>query len=230
MVRALIIEHDPLSTPERVGSFLEAGGWDLDHFVVVHDLDDPEIVRGFPDENGHDLVVLMGAPWSVYDPRCQGWVKPELDFLRMHMDRGTPVLGICFGAQAMSAALGSAVTPSAKPEYGWSDVESTTPEIATGPWFQFHHDSFTLPAGATPLASNESGLQAFTRGRALGVQFHPEMSSALLASWCAVGGATELVDAGIDPDRLVEESRARSEESQPALERMLDWFLEDIAG
>jgi hypothetical protein len=57
------------------------------------------------------------------------------------------------------------------------------------------------------------------------------MSGELLASWCQIeSGAEELISAGHDPGRLIEESRAKALESQPALEQMLDWFLEEIAG
>ena len=78
---------------------------------------------------------------------------------------------------------------------------------------------------------NESGVQSFRTGRGLAVQFHPEMSGELLASWCREeGGAQELIAAGRDPDELIDESRYREVESQPALERMLDWFLDEVAG
>jgi GMP synthase-like glutamine amidotransferase len=229
-VRALVIEHDPLSTPERVGEHLEKRGATLEPFVVVEDINDPEITATFAENGRHDLVVLMGAPWSVYDVKCQGWVKPELEFIRRQIAADIPVLGICFGAQAMSAALGGQVSRSTRPEYGWGTIESLVDEIAHGPWFQFHHDEFTLPGGAVELARNESGIQAFRKGRSLAVQFHPEMTADLIASWCEAGGNRELVVAGVDPDQVIEESHRRAMESQPALERMLDWFLHDIAG
>jgi GMP synthase-like glutamine amidotransferase len=60
-----------------------------------------------------------GSPWSVYDPRIAG-CRPELDLIRGHMDRGAPMLSICFGAQALSAAMGGRVTMSTLPEYGWA--------------------------------------------------------------------------------------------------------------
>jgi GMP synthase-like glutamine amidotransferase len=229
-VRTLVVEHDPLSTPERVGAHLEKRGATLVPFVVVEDIRDPAVTATFPDDP-YDLVVLMGSPWSVYEDRLEGWLAPELDFIRSRLRAGVPMLGICFGAQAMSAALGGSVSHAARPEYGWTDVGSVTEQMANGPWFQFHHDEFTVPEGATELARNASGVQSFRSGRGLAVQFHPEMSGDLLASWCRVeGGAEELVDAGQDPDRLIEESRYREVESQPGLERLLDWFLDDVAG
>jgi GMP synthase-like glutamine amidotransferase len=228
-VRALVIEHDPLSTPERVGEHLERRGFTLDLFVVVRDVRDPEVTARFP-EAGHDLVVLMGSPWSVYDPRMRGWVEPELQFIRGLAAADAPMLGICFGAQAMSAALGGSVRPSDRPEYGWGQIGSKVGEIADGPWFQFHRDEIFRPAGADELARNGSGTQVFRVGRSLGVQFHPEMTEGLIASWCRAGADEPLIAAGLDPDWVVEESRHRAVESQPALEAMLDWFLEDAAG
>lgn len=227
-VRALVVEHDSLSTPERVGGHLEQRGVALEPFVVVHDLDDPEVSATFPEVDSHDLVVLMGAPWSVYDPRVQGWVRPEVAFVRRHLDRGTPILGICFGAQIMATSLGARVMDSPRPEYGWAPIESSTAAISAGPWFQYHHDEFTLPEGANSLARTESGLQAFSYLRSLAVQFHPEVTAPLIASWCAVGGDKKLIEAGIQPAGLIEETAIRTEDSQPALESMLDWWLDGM--
>jgi hypothetical protein len=56
------------------------------------------------------------------------------------------------------------------------------------------------------------------------------MTAGLIASWREVDGAAEMVDAGIDPDLVIEESRLLEQTTQPALERMLDWFLDEIAG
>lgn len=227
-MRALIIEHDRLSTPERVGDHLETRGVSLEPFVVVEDIDDPEVTVAFPDRDDYDLVVLMGAPWSVYDPGLQGWVRPEIEFVRHHLARGTPILGICFGAQIMSTCLGGTVSPSLRPEYGWGTIEPNEPAIAPGPWFQYHGDEFTLPEGATPLAYNDSGPQAFSFGRSLAVQFHPEVTAPLLESWCAVGGDRKLIESGIDPESLIEETSRLAGVSQPALERLIDWWLDDI--
>lgn len=227
-MRAIIIEHDRLSTPERVGDHLESIGVQLEPFVVVEDIADPEVTVSFPDGDGYDLVVLMGAPWSAYDPRLQGWVRPEVEFVRNHLDRGTPILGICFGAQIMSICLGGTVGPASRPEYGWVTIEADVPGVAPGPWFQYHEDEFTLPEGATRLAYNDSGIQAFSFGSSLGVQFHPEVTPPLLESWFSVGGDRKLIKAGIDPEELIEETSRLAPASQPALEQLIGWWLDEI--
>lgn len=226
-MKALVVEHDNLSRPERVGDHLERRGFTLDCRVVVEDIDDPEVTATFPDGD-YDIVVLMGAPWSVYDPRLRGWLDPETDLIRRHLARRTPILGICFGAQAVSAAAGGSVTRATRPEYGWHDIRSSVAGISDGPWFQFHHDELTLPDGAVGHAESPSGVQAYQLDRSLCVQFHPEVTPGLVASWCAAGGARELVEAGLDPDRVIEETRVETPGSQHDLEAMLDWWLEGM--
>ena len=88
-MRTLVVEHDPLSTPERVGAHLEKRGATLEPFVVVEDIADPAVTATFP-EDPYDLVVLMGSPWSVYEDRVQGWVGPELDFVRSGWPPASP--------------------------------------------------------------------------------------------------------------------------------------------
>jgi GMP synthase-like glutamine amidotransferase len=213
-----------------VGAHLEKRGARLESLVVVEDIDDPSVGNAFPDD-GFDLVVLMGSPWSVYEDRVQGWLQPELSFILNRLEAGRPLLGICFGAQAMSAAMGGAVRRTARPEYGWTSISSDIEQIANGPWFQFHHDEFTLPAQAVELARNDSGIQVFRTGRSLATQFHPEMTGDLLASWCELeDGAEELIRMGRDPAQMIEESRVKEVESQPALEQMLDWYLDEVVG
>src|SRR5690606_9283751 len=106
VMRALVISHDPSEVAGRVGLRLEQHGYRLDVFTVCDDADDPVSHRPFPGPDRYDLVVAMGAPWSVYDTATIGtWIGRERDFVRAVHDRGVPYLGICFGAQVLAAAL-----------------------------------------------------------------------------------------------------------------------------
>ncbi|HEX5446092.1 MAG TPA: hypothetical protein VFW87_19855, partial [Pirellulales bacterium] len=52
--------------------------------------------------------------------------------------------------------------------------------------FQWHGDTFDLPAGAARLARGTTcENQAFRHGAAYGLQFHPEMTAEMVESWLA---------------------------------------------
>jgi GMP synthase-like glutamine amidotransferase len=91
------------------------------------------------------------------------------------------VVGICFGGQALAAALGATVGRAPDTEIGWIDVEGK--DGYGGRWFTWHEDVFDLPPGATELARAASGLQAFAIGASVGLQFHPEVTPAIVEDW-----------------------------------------------
>lgn len=142
--------------------------------------------------------------------------------------RDLPVFGICFGAELIAHALGGSVRRSEIPEVGWYTIESDVPEIATGPWMEWHSDVFTVPPGAVELARSPIGPQAFTIGRTLAVQFHPEAGERILRSWSDAGGEAELVGLGIDPESLFAAAARASADSEPACHQLVDWFLSQM--
>ena len=84
------------------------------------------------------------------------------------------MLGICFGAQLLSRALGGEVTRQAAPHIAWESPD-TDIEALRAPWVLLHNDAFTVPPGADVLAEADHAPMAFRYGRAWGVQFHPEV-------------------------------------------------------
>ena len=140
-----------------------------------------------------------------------------------------PVLGICFGGQVLSAALGGTVEAADGPEVGWHAVRSECSNgLFDGPWFQWHVDRFTLPDGSVELARNEHGVQAFRSGRSLGTQFHPEVTPSLVGGWLAQ--LDEWVkQTSVDPEKLLAETRQQHPEARPRADRLVDWFLDEVA-
>ena len=134
-----------------------------------------------------------------------------------------PVLGICFGAQALSVALGGGRRRAAVPEIGWVEVASSCGGVCPGPWFAWHDDVIDPPPGATVTASNAYGPQAYRHGRHVGVQFHPEVTPGIVAGWASEGGA-DLARAGVDPAALNAETREREQAAAVGAQRLFDSF------
>jgi GMP synthase-like glutamine amidotransferase len=154
-------------------------------------------------------------------------VPAELKMLHDAHDHHVPVLGICFGGQMLAAAHGGSVWRSRAPEVGWSKVDSDDESLVpSGIWFQWHYDQWALPDEAKEVARNENSSQAFVLGRNLAVQFHPEMTSEILATWLATGGADEVDQLGIDLEELVRETAERDAANRERAHRLIDQFLD----
>jgi GMP synthase (glutamine-hydrolysing) len=180
-----------------------------------------------------DLLVLLGGPISVNDVRDYPFLTPELSFVRAQLTAERAVLGLCLGAQLMVRALGGSVRSMGHKEIGWSALEATAAGrqhalhhllAAELQVLHFHGETFELPASAELLASTAlCRNQAFALGRrALGLQFHPEVTAEQLESWW-VGHTGELAAQQLDIGAL----RARSYEQAPRLLAPLQAFVSD---
>lgn len=230
--RALVLCHDARSLPGVLGERLAERGFEVVEHVVVPDERRPDRFVDLPALDGFDLVVPMGAPWSVYQPEVRGWVRQELELLADAQRRGVPVLAVCFGAQALAAALGGDVRPAAGWELGWHPVETDAPDLVEpGPWMHWRHDRFDVPAGAEELARTGFGPQAFVVGRSLAVQFHPEAHEAIVGPWLASDeGATLCAELGREVGDLLGELRREQGAGAERARRLVDRFLDDVAG
>ena len=148
----------------------------------------------FPDANHVDGLVVMGGPLGAYEEEWYPYLRDERELLATVARRGSPVLGVCLGAQLLAKALGAKVFPGHGAEIGFGSIELTPagqedPLFAgagnTLPVFHWHGDTFTLPEGAKLLASSRMyPHQAFRFGsRAYGLQFHVEPDLSTWAAW-----------------------------------------------
>lgn len=151
--------------------------------------------------DGASALIFMGGPMSVNDPLP--WIEQECHLIRLAMARHIPVLGHCLGGQLISKALGGTVCANPVREVGWFEVQQRS-EGRGNPWLQdlpqrfevlhWHGETFSVPAGATPLlCSDHCANQAFSVGSALAMQFHVEMTEAMVTEWVVRNGE-DLVD------------------------------------
>ena len=201
-MRALVVEHAAHEGAGLVGAALAGAGVKLETVRVW--AGDPLPSR---DGAGYELVLVLGGAASANDPALDG----EAALLAAAARAGRTTVGICLGAQLLARGLGGHVYRGETPEIGVSPIALTdagraTPLLAGldgAPVFQWHFDGFSLPPGATLLASSPGyPQQAFAFGaRAFGVQFHPECDRATRLDW-ARRDPDELAAHGIDAAAL----------------------------
>src|ERR1700761_7580223 len=174
-MRVIVIRHHTEDSPGFIAQSFQERGADVSTYLFPGGGE-------LPPFEGADHIVVLGAAPSVNDRAA--WMEQEFAWLRKADAAGLPIFGICFGAQAMCVAFGGQVERAPAKEIGWVLVETADEElIPPGPWLEFHGDRCLPPAEARILATNEIGVQAFSLGRHLAVQFHPEVDGAQLKLW-----------------------------------------------
>jgi GMP synthase-like glutamine amidotransferase len=217
--RVLVLRHHDEDHPGLIGEAFVARGFALD--VVMMNESTPT-----PSLDGVAILLILGSSNAVYDHEVErAWFGRELELIADAGKRGVPVFGICFGAQALCLFHGGRVSRAPEAEIGWYEI---TPEnghaIEAGPWFEFHYDRCTLPASAELWASSARAVQAFSVGRNLGVQFHPEIDDGQLRDWLE-SAADSARDFGHDIDELLAATVREVPAARERAATLVDLFL-----
>ena len=218
--RALILQHEEATPPGLMAPWLAEQSAVVDTLRI--DLDERLV-----DPRQYDLIISLGSEFAAFDDSIP-FVQREALLFEDAIEGDVPILGLCFGGQMLSRVLGGRVYRSEKSEIGWLPVRSNDPElVGEGPWFQWHFDVFTAPPGADVVAMTDIGPQAFVAGRSLGLQFHPEVTPAIMEEWVRVY-PHELKAEGVDPKGLLAETKRRAADARRATWRLLDRFRDIV--
>ncbi|MEO0937822.1 MAG: glutamine amidotransferase [Pseudomonadota bacterium] len=181
--RLLCVRHGAGPTDDRVTTWCVQNGITAD------------IRRPFQGDLCGDItpdlagVVVFGGMFDADSEEVNTFLKEEYRVIDAALAANLPFLGICQGAQMLARALGAwAGGRGDSHEFGYYEVAPTAAgaDFLPGPmhFTQAHWHTFDIPEGATHLAS--SALypnQAFQHGKALGVQFHPEVTIEGFRRW-----------------------------------------------
>jgi GMP synthase (glutamine-hydrolysing) len=182
-VKVLAVIHSHEAGPELFAEVLAEDG----HELVVWDIR----TQGTPPQDV-DAVMVFGGDQNVGEELEHPWLHEEYDALRRWVDGGTPLLGVCLGAQTLAHALGATVGPARETLAGFyettlTDAGEADPVLGVLPRsfdaFNANAYAFEAPPGATPLAEGPV-LQAFRIGEtAWALQFHPEIRREHVLTW-----------------------------------------------
>ena len=209
-MRVLAVVHSPDAGPELFEEVLAEEG----HELVTWDIRS----QGAPPQDV-DAVIVLGGDQNVGEELQHPWLHEEYDALRRWVEAGTPVLGICLGAQTLAHALGARVGPAPETLAGFyetrlTDEGAADPVIGVLPRtfeaFNANGYTFEVPAGATPLADGPLPQAFRVAERAWGVQFHPEIRRDHVLTWFADD----------TPPRTPEEISAQLDEKLPAWQEL----------
>jgi GMP synthase-like glutamine amidotransferase len=175
-------------------------------------------------------AIVLGSDDSVNDGSL-AYNAPLIAWAAEVLRRQTPTLGICFGAQLMARALGAQVVRLPAPEIGWVAVSEETDGVGAGPWMQWHEDGIVVDgAPLRVVASNECGVQALRAAPGqLGVQFHPEVTPAIVADWCRSDQRGQLATVPTTAEELERHSRRHAETAAAAAYALFDGWAREAA-
>ena len=182
-MRVLAIVHGPTVRAELFGDVVRERGDELVEWDIR--------LEGAPPTDV-DAVMVFGGDQNVGEEVQHPWLHEEYDAIRRFVERGTPLLGVCLGAQTLAHATGGTVAQVGETIAGFvatelTDAGADDPVLGVLPRrfeaFNLNAYRFTPPPGAVELATGPVPQAFRLRDHVWAVQFHPEVRRDQAAEW-----------------------------------------------
>ncbi|MEJ5173078.1 MAG: type 1 glutamine amidotransferase [Hydrogenothermaceae bacterium] len=178
------------------------------------------------------LILVLGGYMGAYEESIYPFLSYEFKIIEKALELDIPLLGICLGSQMLAKVLGSRVYKGEKgKEIGFFDVYKVSdhpyfyefPKILKV--FQWHGDTFDLPAGAERVfTSDRYENQGFVYKRAIGLQFHIEVNQEMIKEWLREY-KDEILQENLIPEKIKEDAMKYVLTLKNYLKVLLDKFI-----
>ena len=182
----LFIQNYLTDPPHLMASWLSELGFEIETIKAFAG-------EAIPEELSPHISALipLGGAMGALDDLVAPWLAAERALIQKTVVAGTPVIGICLGAQLLGAALGGTVSRLESNEIGIYEISQVAPDeimnvgestLST----QWHEDYVSvLPQGATLLAKSDTCPTQIFKVASLsyGIQCHPEADASIVALW-----------------------------------------------
>jgi GMP synthase (glutamine-hydrolysing) len=224
--RVLVVQHEDDDPIHLLGGWME--GVDL---VTCRPYAGDPLPTALDEYDG---LVVMGGEMGAHDDQKAAWLPGVRELIRRASTAELPTLGICLGHQLCAVALGGEIEVNPKGrqlgllDVGWTPatVDDELMSGLVGPRRAMHWNDDVvsrLPDGAVQLATAGTGeVQAARHAPTVwGIQWHPEVDDAIVATWAADGELTPAEQSRVLDD-LVRERRELDEAWRPLAQRFAD--------
>ncbi len=135
-------------------------------------------------------LCILGGSMSANDHLP--YMPAVYRLIKAALEKNIPIIGHCLGGQMLAKALGAEVKNLPQPVIGWSEImpQRNAEALRWFGWaesfrfFHWHYESFSLPVGATHIASTPlCPNQTFSIGKHIGMQFHCEVTDEKIDGW-----------------------------------------------
>jgi GMP synthase (glutamine-hydrolysing) len=226
-MEALVVQN---CTTEDIGLYEKC----LQDYGVRYQVYHAYAGKAFPSADRFDAFIVGGTPVPIYDADRHNFLKREMAYLGKVVEKEKPYLGTCGGAQLLARLLGAEVRKNPVMEIGCYGVRLTAAgkksKFLSGfsdtfSVFQWHGDTFDIPAGARLLVrGTDCKNQAFSYGNCLGLLFHLELTSKDIGRW-ADEYRDELERFGKTKKQIVNECRINEEQMGKLAGKLIKSFF-----
>ncbi len=201
-MRILVVMHHNNSPPGICGqTILERAGF-YDSYLPTENYASsaPHELSDLPDTpESYDGLLVLGGAMDSWNETDYPHLAKTVALIRAFEAEGKPVLGICLGCQLIARAFGGKAYRMPAEEIGFVPLRMTeagkTDRLLQGlaeqpHIFQWHQDTYDLPAGAELLLTGAAvENQAFRHGaRTYGFQCHFEVTADIVREWFRLYG------------------------------------------